>query len=65
MKKLLGLLLTLMITANIQTFAAGIEIQPTMQSRSNTQDRVWVGTFQLVWNDFMDKIVHNPVRFRE
>ncbi len=65
MKKLLGLLLALMITANVQIFAAGIEIQPTMQSRSNAQDRVWVGTFQLVWNDFMDKIVHNPVRFRE
>ena len=65
MKKLLGLLLTLLFAANIQTFAAGIEVLPTMQSRSNAQDRVWVGTFQLVWNDFMDKFVHNPVRFRE
>ncbi len=65
MKKLLGLLLTLVFAANIQSFAAGIEVLPTMQSRSNAQDRVWVGTFQLVWNDFMDKIVHNPVRFRE
>lgn len=65
MKKFLGLLLTLIFAANIQVFAAGIEIQPTMQSRSNAQDRVWVGTLQLVWNDFMDKVVHNPVRFRE
>lgn len=65
MKKLLGLLLTLLFAANIQVFAAGIEVLPTMQSRSNAQDRVWVGTFQLVWNDFMDKFVHNPVRFRE
>lgn len=65
MKKLLGLLLTLLFAANIQAFAAGIEVLPTMQSRSNAQDRVWVGTFQLVWNDFMDKFVHNPVRFRE
>lgn len=65
MKKLLGLLLTLILAANLQVFAAAIEIQPTMQSRSNAQDRVWVGTFQLVWNDFIDKVVHNPVRFRE
>lgn len=65
MKKLLGLFFALIITANIQSFAAGVEIQPTMQSRSNAQDRVWVGTFQLVWNDFMDRVIHNPVRFRE
>ncbi|MCM1004650.1 MAG: hypothetical protein NC408_09980 [Candidatus Gastranaerophilales bacterium] len=65
MKKLLGLLLMLLVAANLHVMAAGIEILPTMQSRSNAQDRVWVGTFQLVWNDFMDKIVHNPIRFRE
>lgn len=65
MKKFLSLLVGLILLSNIQTYASGIEIQPTFFSRSNTQDRVWVGTFQLVWNDFMDKIVHNPVRFRE
>ncbi len=65
MKKFLGLILAMLFAANLHTFAAGVEIQPTMQSRSNAQDRVWVGTFQLVWNDFMDKVVHNPVRFRE
>lgn len=65
MKKILALLICIICFGNIQTFASGIEIQPTMFSRSNAQDRVWVGTFQLVWNDFMDKIIHNPVRFRE
>ena len=65
MKKLFGLLLTILIAANIQVFAADIEVQPTMQSRSIAQDRVWVGTFQLVWNDFIEKVVHNPIRFRE
>ena len=49
----------------ISSFAAEIDIQPTMMSRSNEQDRIWVGTFQLVWNDFIDKVVYNPVRFRE
>lgn len=65
MNKILSFLLTLLISANLQIFASGIEVQPTMQSRSNEQDRVWVGTFQLVWNDFIEKIVHNPIRFRE
>ena len=65
MKKILSILLTLIITGGIQVFASEIEVQPTMFSKSTAQDRVWVGTFQLVWNDFIDKIVFNPVRFRE
>jgi hypothetical protein len=65
MKKIILGLLVLLITAGLRVNAANIEILPTMQTRSNAQDRVWVGTFQLVWNDFMDKIVHSPVRFRE
>ena len=65
MKKILVLLASVVLFTNIQAYASDIEIQPTMFSRSNAQDRVWVGTFQLVWNDFMDKIIHNPVRFRE
>ena len=50
---------------NANAFASGIEVESTMQSKTNAQDRVWVGTFQLVWNDFIERIVHNPVRFRE
>lgn len=50
---------------NMQSCFAQIEVLPTMQSKSNTQDRVWVGSFQLVWNDFINKIIFNPVRFRE
>jgi len=66
MKKLWHkLIILLFLITNIQVYAGEIEIQPTMFSRSNAQDRIWVGSFQLVWNDFMDKIVHNPIRFRE
>lgn len=65
MKKIIGLLLTLVFALQIQVFANGIEIQPTMSSRTNAQDRVWVGSFQLVWNDFINKVIFNPVRFRE
>ena len=65
MKKLIALLVTIILTTNIQTFASNIEVQPTFSSRTNAQDRVWVGTFQVVWNDFINKIVFNPIRFRE
>lgn len=36
---------------------------PTMQSKTKQQNRAWVGTFQLVWNDFQDNIVKGPVKF--
>lgn len=62
MKKLILSLFTTLLLFS-PAFAGDIEILPTMQSKTNVQDRVWVGTFQLVWNDFMDKIVHNPVKF--
>lgn len=65
MKKLLALLVAFLITFNIQVYANGIEIIPTFASKSKAQDKVWVGTFQLVWNDFINKIVFNPIRFRE
>lgn len=65
MKKIIGFLVAVLLFANTQAFATGIYVQPTMATRTSAQDRVWVGAFQLVWNDFMDKIVHNYVRFRE
>ena len=49
----------------LPAFASCIEVQPTIISRSNAQDRVWVGTFQLVWNDFIDKYIRIPIKFRE
>lgn len=62
MKKLIiSLLTTLMLFS--PAFAGDIEVLPTMQSKTNVQDRVWVATFQLVWNDFVDKIAHTEVRF--
>ena len=65
MKRIYALLIGLVFSINLMAAASGIEVLPTMYTRSNEQDRVWVGTFQLVWNDFMDKIIHNPVRFRD
>ena len=65
MKKLSAFLFAIIIMANIQAYAAGIEVLPTFGAKTNAQDRVWVGTFQLDWNDFINKIVFNPIRFRE
>lgn len=65
MKSFWGIILALFLFTSVQTHASNIEVQPTMYSKSMAQDRVWVGTFQLVWNDFIDKVVFNPVRFRE
>ena len=62
MKKLfLSIVTTLLLFS--PSFAANVEILPTMQSKTNVQDRVWVGTFQIVWNDFIDKIAHTIVKF--
>lgn len=44
-------------------FAANIDVLPTMQSKTNVQDRVWVGTFQIVWNDFIDKVAFTKIKF--
>lgn len=62
MKKLFLSVLTALLLFS-PAFAANIEVLPTMQSKTNVQDRVWVGTFQIVWNDFMDKIAHNQIKF--
>ena len=65
MKKFIILLIAIMFFTNIQCCQAEIDVLPTMQSKSNMQDRVWVASFQLVWNDFINRIVFNPIRFRE
>lgn len=39
------------------------EIIPTMDTDSNAKNVVWVGTFQLVWNDLISELVKSPVEF--
>lgn len=43
--------------------SSDFEILPTMNSVSNAKNQVWVGTFQLVWNDLIDEIIKRPVVF--
>lgn len=69
MKKLFALIAILALCAGT-VFAFGKDesntefvLVPTMQSKTKQQNRAWVGTFQLVWNDFQDNIVKGPVKF--
>ena len=40
-----------------------IELLPTMNSNSSAPNRIWVGTFQIVWNEVIDNIVKAPIEF--
>ncbi len=72
MKKLSILLVSLLILtvgfcavfAKNENSAKDIEIVPTMNTQSTAQNRIWVGTFQIVWNEAMDKLVKGaPIEF--
>lgn len=65
MKKLFLTFLSVLFVAQT-AFAANIEVLPTMSAKTTVQDRVWVGTFQLVWNDLMERVALGaPIRFSE
>lgn len=42
-----------------------LDVLPLLSSKTEQQNRVWVGTFQLAWNDLMDGIVKGPVEFTD
>ncbi len=50
-------------TAVVKTIP--FEIIPTIDSPSEAKNTVWVGTFQLVWNDLIDEVVKHPVEFAQ
>lgn len=71
MKKIIGLLLMLIIACGCclvkkdedPVVKSGLDVLPTMSSESIYNNRLWVGTFQLVWNDLMDELVKGDVEF--
>ncbi len=42
-----------------------IDILATMNQQSDSPNRIWVGTFQIVWNEFMDNLVYGPIDFAD
>ncbi len=65
MKKLLTLMTALLLISSTvyAKVPQTLDVLPVMSSQSNQQNRLWVGTFQLVWNDLMDGIVKAPIKF--
>ena len=71
MKKKLIALLAVMIIAGVagsSAFAARqkqqpLDVLPLFSSQSTQANRLWVGTFQLAWNDLMDGVIKGPVLF--
>ncbi len=66
MKKFIVGFLACVLALNIYNSAFAIdriEVVKTFSEKNVAPNRVWVGTFQLVWNDFMDEILKGPVKF--
>ena len=51
----------------IENFTGKAEITPTYTSKLSTMDsnKVWCGTFNLVWNDFMNDVVKGKIEFKD
>ena len=39
------------------------EVLPTWDTPSTATNQAWAGTFQLVWNDFVNELLHEPATF--
>ena len=51
----------------IESFTGKAPMTPTYTSKLSTMDsnKVWVGTFNLVWNDFMNDVVKGKIEFED
>lgn len=67
LKKISAIIFVVCVTCGIilqtPTFSANIDVLPTMTTKSESPNRIWVGTFQLVWNEMVDNLVKSPVEF--
>lgn len=70
MKKILAALaITLLCATTASAFGFGKKslnsefvLVPTLKSETAQQNRAWVGTFQIVWNDLQNNIVKGPIK---
>jgi hypothetical protein len=68
MKKLLLMLAIIFmsfagLTSAMATETKDIDVLPTLNYQSTSPNQLWVGTFQLVWNETIDNIVKKPIKF--
>ena len=69
MKKFLAAIAILTICAT--AVSAGVKsslntelvLVPTLKTQTDQQNRAWIGTFQIVWNDFQNNIIKGPIKF--
>lgn len=67
-KTLSAIVAALLLAGGLSAFAIDktpetFALIPTMKSQSASANRIWVGTFQLVWNDLMNELIKGPVVF--
>lgn len=57
------LFIAFMMFLQVPAKAVNVDVLPTMTSESVAANRVWVGTFQLVWNELTDSVLKHSVEF--
>lgn len=63
MKKILAILFCFLVLNTTAFAEQKVEIVDAFSTKNPAQNKVWVGTFQLIWNDFINEILKSPVKF--
>ena len=63
MKKIILTLFCCLVLNMTAVANESVEFVDTFSTKNPAQNKVWVGTFQLVWNDFINEILKSPVKF--
>lgn len=67
MKKLFSAIFSIIVLgcfAAAQAQEPQAEILAAFSQKPSQQNVLWVGTFQMVWNEFQDNIVKGPIKFK-
>ncbi len=68
MKKIISITMLftalLFTTSGYTSAAQSLQLLPVYSAASKQENKLWVGTFQLVWNDFMNEVVKGPIKFK-
>lgn len=67
MKKVLAAVFSLILAGSFciaQAKEPPVQMLAALSQKPVEQNALWVGTFQLVWNEFADNIVKGPIKFK-